>query len=140
MRGLFYGLAADLLLASHLLTLQIENSLRCVLQERGFDVTNLESDLTQPVKVLGPLFSLPEMKTIFGEDLCFELRGLLIEKTGYSFRNRIAHGFVGEGECYGDAAMNVWWLALRLCYTPLAILEQRAAEARNADSVPKPQG
>ena len=136
MRGLFYGLAGDMLLASHLLTPQIENSLRYVLEQRGVDVTNLESDLTQPVKVLGPLFGLPEMKTIFGEDLCFELRGLLIEKTGYSFRNRIAHGFVGEGECYGDAAVNVWWLAMRLCYTPLAILEQREAEAQKQDSPP----
>jgi hypothetical protein len=104
------------------------------------DISNLESDLTQPVKVLGPLFSLPEIKTIFGEDLCFELRGMLIQKTGYSFRNRIAHGFVSEGECYGDAAINVWWLALRLCYVPLAILEQRANEARACQSPSEPKG
>ena len=137
LRGLFYGLAGDMLLASHLLTLQIENSLRYVLEQRGVDVTNLESDLTQPVKVLGPLFGLPEMKTIFGDELCFELRGLLIEKTGHSFRNRIAHGLVGESECYGDAAINVWWIALRLCYTPIAILEQRAAEAQTQDPPPQ---
>jgi hypothetical protein len=139
MRGLFYGLAGDLLLASHLLTPQIENSLRFVLEQSGADVSNLNSDLTQPVKVLGPLFSLPEMKNIFGEDLCFELRGLLIEKTGFSFRNRIAHGFVSEAECYGDAAINVWWLALRLCFTPLAVPEQREPGTEETEAPPKPQ-
>jgi hypothetical protein len=130
MRGLFYGLAGDMLLAAHLLTPQIENSLRYVLEQRGVDVTNLESDLTQPVKVLGPLFGLPEIKTIFGDELCFELRGLLIEKTGHSFRNHIAHGFVTEGECYSDAALNVWWLCMRLCYTPVIDLERGESEAQ----------
>jgi hypothetical protein len=31
------------------------------------------------------------------------------------------------------------WIALRLCYTPLAILEKREVEAQKADSVPKAQ-
>jgi hypothetical protein len=121
------------------LTPQVENSIRFVLEQNGVDVSNLESDLTQPVKVLGPIFGLPEMKTIFGDALCFELRGLLIEKTGYSFRNRVAHGFVTEGECYSVAATNLWWLVLRLCYTPLAILEQGRAESSKPASPPTPQ-
>jgi hypothetical protein len=50
---------------------------------------------------------LLEMKMIFGEDVSFELCGLLIEKTGYSFRNRITHGFVTEAQCYSAAATNI---------------------------------
>jgi hypothetical protein len=125
MRGLFYGFAGDFLLASHLLTPQIENSIRYILTSNGVDVSNLNSDLTQPVKLLGPLMALPEMKTIFGEDLMFEIRGLLIEKTGYSFRNNLAHGFVTEHESYSHAAINIWWLVLRLCLMSMKILEDR---------------
>jgi hypothetical protein len=105
--------------ASHLLTPQIENSLRYVLESHSVDVSNLMSDGTQPVKILGAIFSMPETKQILGEALCFELRGCLIEKTGYDSRNRVAHGFVHEGECYSHAGVTVWWLVLRRCLTPV---------------------
>jgi len=104
--------------ATHLLTPQIENSLRYVLESHGVDVSNLMSDGTQPVKVLGAIFGMAEAKQIFGESLCFELRGCLIEKTGFDFRNRVAHGFVHEGECYSTAGVTVW-LVLRICLTPI---------------------
>ncbi len=125
-RGLYYGLCGDMLLAAHLLAPQIENSLRYVLESNGVDISNLESDLTQPVKTLGPLLSLPQTAAIFGADCVFELRGLLIEKLGYSFRHRVAHGFVSEAECYSAPGSNLWWIALRLCYTPLALREINA--------------
>lgn len=118
-RGLYYGLCGDMLLAAHLLAPQLENSIRYFLEENGVDVSNLESDLTQPVKTLGPLLALPETTTFFGPEYVFELKGLLIEKLGYSFRHRIAHGFASEGECYGPECSNLWWLSLRLCYTPV---------------------
>jgi hypothetical protein len=136
-RGLFYGIAGDMLIASHLLAPQIENSLRFVLEQNGVDVSNLESDLTQPVKTLGPLLTMPEMEKIFGPDICFELRGLLIEKTGCSFRHQIAHGFATEGDTYNIAAFNVWWLALRLCFIPLDFLEKRGRLAATGESADK---
>jgi hypothetical protein len=106
-------------LPTHLLTPQIENSLRYVLESHRVDVSNLMSDGTQPVKVLGAIFGMAETKQIFGEPLCFELRGCLIEKTGFDFRNRVADGFVHEGECYTTACVTVWWLVLRICLTPI---------------------
>ena len=122
LRGLHAGFHGDFVVAAHLLTPQIENSLRHVLESQGVDVSNLESDGTQPVKMLGGIFGFPETKRIFGEPLCFELRGCLIEKTGYDFRNRVAHGFIHEGECYTTPGITVWWLVLRICLTPLAQL------------------
>jgi Domain of unknown function (DUF4209) len=127
-RGLHYGLQGDLLLATHLLAPQVENSIRYVLEQRGVDISNLQSDLTQPVKLLGPLLDLPETRQIFGDNLWFEFRGILIEKTGYSFRNRVAHGFLVESECYGSEALNLWWLVLRVCYTPLVLNRTQDAE------------
>jgi Domain of unknown function (DUF4209) len=135
LRGLHAGFHGDFLVAAHLLTPQIENSLRYVLESRGIDVSNLMSDGTQPVKVLGAIFGMPETKKIFGEELCFELRGCLIEKTGYDFRNRVAHGFVHEGECYSHAAVTVWWLVLRICLAPFfrALAEEKNREVPPAN-------
>jgi hypothetical protein len=114
-RGLYYGFAGDMLVASHLLVPQLENSVRYVLEGHGADISNLESNLTQPVKIWGGLLGLKEMETAFGASITFELRGLLLEKLGYNFRNNLSHGMVDEGDCYGHAAINAWWLTLRLC-------------------------
>ena len=103
---------------------QIENSIRYALESNDVDVPNLMSDGTQPVKILGPLFDLQETTQIFGESLVFELRGLLIEKRGADFRNRIAHGFVSEAECYGAAPVILWWIVLRLCLIPVLQSQQ----------------
>jgi len=119
--GLYYGLAGDWMIAVHLLTPQIENSIRYVLEQRGADVANLNSDLTQEVKTLGALLDMPEATAIFGPNLVFEMRGLLIEKHGYAFRNDLAHGFLTLGDCYGPAAINVWWLVLKLCHLTMIL-------------------
>lgn len=129
LRGLHAGLCGDYLVAAHLLVPQIENSIRYVLESEGVDVSNLKADGTQPVKMFGGLFGLEATKQIFDDSLCFELRGLLIEKTACDFRNRLAHGFVTEGECYGDAAINIWWIVLILCITPIVNSKPEANES-----------
>jgi len=121
LRGLHAGFHGDFLLASSLLVPQIENSIRSFLEVRGVDVTNLMDDGTQPYKLLGPLFDLPETTEIFSESFVFELRALLIEKSGPEFRNRYAHGFVTEAECHSETAIYLWWLVLRICLVPLII-------------------
>jgi hypothetical protein len=104
-------------LSSALLVPQIENSIRHVLEAQGIESSNLLNDGTQPYKLLGALFDMPETQRIFSDSLCFEFRALLIEKSGVEFRNRIAHGFVTEGECYDRPAVYLWWLVLRICFT-----------------------
>jgi hypothetical protein len=115
LRGLHAGFHGDFIIAVHLLVPQVENSLRHVLEEHGVDVSNLKSDGTQPVKILGALLGMEETKKILGPALHFEVRGHLIEKTGYDFRNKVAHGFVSQYDCYSKAALSCWWLVLRLC-------------------------
>jgi hypothetical protein len=135
LRGIHAGFHGDFLVAAHLLVPQIENSMRFVLTLNGVDVSNLMSDGTQPLKILGPLFDIPETKEIFGESLCFELRGLMIEKSGFDFRNQLAHGFTTEAECYSDAAVNLWWLVLRLCMIPiLEDVEQSKSSGEDDES------
>lgn len=119
LRGIHAGLCGDFLVAAHLLVPQIENSIRYVLISNGIEPSNLLSDGTQPLKILGSLFDLEATRKIFGEPLCFELRGLLIEKTGCDFRNRLAHGFVTESECHDHASVYIWWLVMKICFLPL---------------------
>ena len=115
LRGLQAGFCGDMLVAAHLLTPQLENSVRYVLESNGADISNLDSNLTQPVKIWGGLLSLPEIKNAFGDSLIFEFRGLMLEKLGYNFRNALSHGMTDDSDCYSSAAVNVWWLTLRLC-------------------------
>ena len=129
LRGIHAGFHNDFVTASHLLVPQIENSIRYVLERNGVDVSNLFSDRTQNLKVLGALLAIEETKKIFGESLHFELRGLLVEKSGHAFRHRIAHGFVSDAECFGDAAINLWWLVIHMCMYPiLRILKAQEEE------------
>lgn len=119
LRGIHAGFYNDWVTASHLLVPQVENSMRYILESHSVDVSNLKSDGTQPVKILGAIFGLPETKKIFGDELCFELRCCLIEKMGFDFRNRVAHGFVSDDECRSAAGKYLWWLVIRLCLFPI---------------------
>ncbi len=123
LRGIHAGFHGDFVVAAHLLIPQIENSIRYVLESNGVDVSNLKSDMTQPVKTLGALFDLPATAEIFGEEMCFELRGCLIEKNGYDIRNKVAHGFITANGCASGATLTVWWLVLRLCLLPVFSME-----------------
>lgn len=139
LRGIHAGFHGDFLVSSHLLVPQIENSIRFLLETNGVDVSNLLSDGTQPVKILGPLFDMPETKQLLGESLWFELRGLLIEKTGNDFRNMVAHGFVSEAECYSVPAITIWWLVVRLCAIPVykRLQQEESMKAEKTSEEPK---
>lgn len=114
-RGLLAGFHADWLMVAHLLVPQVENSIRHVLRLNGVDVTNLMSDMTQPLKVCAQIIGHNKAKDIFGEDMIFELKGLLLEKRGHQLRHQVAHGMADNRDCYSPATVNVWWLFLRLC-------------------------
>lgn len=115
LRGIHAGFHGDFIVAAHLLVPQVENSLRHVLEEQGVDVSNLQSDRTQPVKILSGLLAMEPAMKVLGASLHWEIRGHLLEKTGFDFRNRVAHGFVGDAECSSVAGVATWWLVLRLC-------------------------
>lgn len=98
LRGIHAGFVGDLVLSTHLLVPQIENSLRYVLEARGLNVAISKRLGLEQLKTLGSLLALDETKEVIGESLVFELRGHLIEKTGYAYRDRLAHGFLsGNG-------------------------------------------
>ena len=137
-RGLhagFHGISrCDLLL-----TLQIENSLRYVLESHGVDVSNLMSDGTSPSKCLGPSLTWMKPSAFSASSYALSFVGVLIEKAGYDFRNRVAHGFVSEAEMLLPPGLTVWWLVLRICLIPLfQSIEAKKTEPSGQGTPPNP--
>lgn len=121
-RGLYAGLKGDFMTAIHLLLPQLENSIRHELELQNLIVSGLDQSNIQKEYDLNKLFEIYflQLVSIFGEDLTFDLRGLLIERFGSNLRNRMAHGLISAQEFSSPNMNYVWWLALRLCLVPLA--------------------
>jgi hypothetical protein len=122
LRGLHAGLMGDMMIAVHLLVPQLEHALRFVLNQHGIDTASIDSEGLEQNKALGKLLEFPELQQLLGDDLIFELRGVFCEKSGFNFRHQLAHGRVSAGDCSGEAAINAWWLILRLCCEFYAML------------------
>jgi hypothetical protein len=128
--GLHAGLNGDYLTATHLLIPQVENSIRNLLEQRGVTVSRIDDQGIQDERPLNDLIYLPEVDQLFGEDLAFDLRGLLVERYGANLRNRLAHGLIPFENFYSIEVPYFWWLTLRLCCVPI-IIQMRAEEKRN---------
>jgi hypothetical protein len=118
-RGLHAGLAGDFLVAAHLLILQLEHSMRYLLFNRGVFTSGLDSQGIQEERNLNTLLYLPELKAILGEDITFDLQGLLVERYGSNLRNLLAHALLGQDAFFSFQMSYLWWLILRLCCLPL---------------------
>ncbi len=128
-QGLQAGFFGDWLTAMHLLIPQVEASLRHVLQQSGVVTSTLEADGTQTERDLNQLLWMPEMEPIFGPDITFDLRGILIERFGHNMRNESAHGLMPEGAFYQPASVYLWWLVMRLCWIGYKLAQPPADEA-----------
>jgi len=135
-RGLLAGMEGDYLVALHLLVLQIEDSLRYLLERRGVVTSKLTSEGIQDVVDINDLLKMAELRSVLGDDLVFDLEGLLTDRFGGNFRNKLAHGLLYSGAFYSDNAAYIWWSILRLCCIPLIKLtETPDADAHQAADV-----
>jgi Domain of unknown function (DUF4209) len=123
-RGLYAGLVGDYLVATHLLIPQIENSLRSILSDRGFITSGLNDDGIQDEHNINTFFREKESELIqiFGEDITFDLQGLLVQKGfGSNLRNLMAHGLKSYNGFFQPQTVYLWWLTLHLCCVPIII-------------------
>ena len=114
-RGIQAGFHGDLVMAMHLLIPQIEASIRFILQQHGVVTSTLESEGTQKERDINNLLWDKKLDELFGPDILFDLRGILIEKSGCNMRNELAHGLMSYGSFYRTESVYLWWLVLRLC-------------------------
>lgn len=114
-RGLQAGFNGDWLQAMHLLVPQIENSIRHILKLNGAITTTLRDGIQAEQSII-QLLDRQDVLECFGEDLIFNLRGMLIEDFGHNIRNDLAHGLVPELAFYDASSVYLWWLILHICW------------------------
>lgn len=117
-QGLHAGMDGDFVTTMSLLVPQFENSVRFLLEKRGLPTSSLNSEGIQQEYDLNTTLRMPETEKIFGGDLTFTLRSLLIERDGANIRNRMAHGLMSHGEFYSSDCIYLWSMILRLCCWP----------------------
>jgi hypothetical protein len=98
---------------------QVENSIRYLLEQRGVTVSRFDDEGIQDERPLNDILYCPEIDEIFGEDLAFDLRGLLVERHGSNLRNKVAHGLMSFDGFYSIETIYFWWMTLRLCCIPI---------------------
>jgi hypothetical protein len=115
-KALYYGFEYEFCITTHLLTTQLENWIRLILQENGQCTTTIDSEGIEIENALGTLIANNKevLVTVFGEDLYFELRALLTERNGLNMRNEVAHGLLSYNELNSNNSMYLWWFCLRL--------------------------
>jgi len=116
--GLAAGWNHEFGVAVHLLSPQTEAIVRHHLKAAGvftsrIDDTGIEDELSLPA-----LLDKPEISTVFGEEMAYELRSLYTARFGLNLRHNIAHGLVSDSIGSSTIAAYAWWLTLRLVVTP----------------------
>jgi hypothetical protein len=115
--GLHFGLNGNFVAAVHLLIPQIENSCREILAARGVIVSTHDKDgIEREMHINELILTVPEFRTLFGDDFTFDLRGLLIEQQSSNLRHGMAHGLYPYPAFQSPPSIYLWWLVLRtLC-------------------------
>jgi len=132
-RGLYEGLKGDFLLSTSLLIPQLENSIRYFFETRGIITSSLDQNGIQKELSLNDLFEKPEAIEILGENLLFDLKGLLSESLGSNLRNLISHGLLDHNLFYSYTSVYLWWLTIRLIVLALLPDEVLKNQSRESD-------
>jgi len=139
-RGLAASFRGDLLLAHHLLIPQIENALRWVLHELGTIARAIDDAGIEEEWPLQRCLAAPKVVELFGENLVYELRTLLIEKGGPNLRHLSMHGVMSPGEYRSLQSFYAWRLMLKMTFLLTPAVQQRlAATGQNTEEDPTEQ-
>lgn len=129
-KGLYAGLTGDFFTSTHILIPQIENSIRYLLWERqNVRSSGLDHQGIQNEHQLTTTLYCPEITNIFDEDTLFDLKGLLVERSGSNLRNKMAHGLINDDVFMSPIMSYLWWLTLRLCCLPIWIHKQNVEQS-----------
>lgn len=136
LRGVQAGFFGDWLTAVHLLVPQVEASIRHVLRQRGVITSTMDGEGLQKELDLNQLLWMKETEEVFGLDVLFDLRGILIERFGHNLRNELAHGLLPEGGCYHPATEYLWWLLIHIYWRGYHFVQTQATDEENDDPSP----
>jgi hypothetical protein len=135
--GIHAGLHGRFIESLHVLVPQVEHLLRDIFKRHGLIASAIDDDGIQQEFDLNRLLRSEDAETLLGEDLCFVLRVIFIERFGYNLRNEMSHGMLGPGAFFSDPAIYAWWLLLRLVAGSVAdIILSEASEERSEPTDP----
>lgn len=132
-KGLFAGFERDLISALHILVPQVEHLLRWHLKAAGVKTATTSLDGIETENGLSTLVDLPEVVSIFGEDLTFELKALFCDAFGPNLRNEVAHGLLDASNCQTAQTFYAWWLVLRMTFNTFWNAAHKPRAAASAD-------
>ena len=136
-KALAFGFDYDFATALHLLTPQIENLVRIHLKQAGVSTSHLDQDRIETENGLSALIDLPEVASIFGEDLAFEIKALFCDQMGPNLRNNIAHGLFDDQQTLSLESVYAWWLGFKLVFNTFwnTLSAHAASEGENAEDM-----
>lgn len=82
----------------------------------GVKTTNIDINGVENENGLSTLMEHPEVNTIFGDDLEFELKALFCDPFGPNLRNELSHGLICYNESQSVYSIYAWWLGLRIVF------------------------
>ncbi len=132
-KGLFAGFTGDLIVSTHLLIPQVEESIRTHLAVRGIITSGFNRQNLQNEYDLNVTLYLDGINRLFDEDTVFDLRGLLVEHHGSNLRNMMAHGLLNDEQLQSQPALYLWGLCLRLCVMMLPAPDASTDQADEND-------
>ena len=115
MNGIERFFKSDFCSASHILWLQIEDALRCILRESKISTTRIRGEAQRDLNLETMLRKEEYRKTIedFLKSSPFTLKE--INDILKPLRNDLAHGLISFSEFYNDNTFYSCWFMLRLC-------------------------
>lgn len=114
-QGYRYFFSGDMFTAASILLPLMESSLRHILESSGEIATNINHELIQDERTLNDILDHPGLGRILGYDVVFNLKGLLVSRHCYNFRNRALHGLMETAEFSSAGILFLLWLWFRLC-------------------------
>lgn len=122
-QAILFGFEDKWDLVGNILWPQVEDSLRFVLEQNWLLTSTINDDFTQEEKWINGLFKNheAELKKIFGNNIFYELKILLIKDedgNGLNLRNLVAHWVMSYNDFYSAEIIYLWWLIFRLICIP----------------------
>jgi hypothetical protein len=116
--GLAAGWNHEFEVAVHLFAPQTEAIVRHHLKAAGVFTSRIDEEGIEDELSLPALLEKPEIVSVFGDEMAYELRSIYTARFGMNLRHNIAHGLVSDSIGSASIAVYAWWLTLRLVVTP----------------------
>lgn len=120
--GLVAGFDGDYLTATHFLAVQLEESIRHLLRKKGVITTALKGEFEEEHNLNNFLKGenyQEDVTDLFGEELAWQLRSLLVDARGSNLRNKVAHALRSDTEYLRRVPSRfLWWLTWHMVVSP----------------------